>query len=149
MNRNGLKKLFNDNFKLYQKCINREAFDICNEIYQIAQSQNNSMVTQFCYTLSHSIVACTQATDRNYNIYDVMQDYYNVMQSHLYEDYIMTEEDWTKFCSKIKAVYAKYKTKDVSNIGIEIINLYEKEQNVIQLREMKKVIINKNSVEAA
>lgn len=148
MNRNGLKKLFNDNFKLYQKCLKRENFDICNEIYQIAQSQNNSIATQFCFTLSHVIVACTQAPNSNYNIIDVMYDYYDVMQSHLYEDYIMTMEDWATLCSKIKAIYAKYQTKDVSNLGIEIINLYEREQNIIQLKKLQKEV-NKNSVEAA
>lgn len=148
MNRTGLKKLFNDNFKLYQKCMNRESFDICNEIYRIAQSQNNSIVTQFCFILSHVIVACTQTPNITYNIYEVMSDYYEVMQNYLYENYIMTREDWAILTSKIKAVYHKYKAKEVLNLGIEIINLYEREQIIIELKKLQKEV-NKNSIEAA
>lgn len=141
MNKNKLSKIFKDNFRLYQRCMNQEAFDLCNEIYKIAQA--NSIAVEFCFTLSHIIVKCVQATNINYNIYDVMCDYFNVMQSYLYENYVMTAADWESFVSEIKKVYAKYQSSYVSDLGIAIINLYEKEQNKIQLsnlRENKKTV---------
>lgn len=149
-----LNKIFEDNFRLYQRCTNKEVFNAFNEIYKI--SQNNSMATEFCFTLSHVIIACTSTTDIDidYNIYDVMCDYYNVMDSHLYID-VMTTEEWNTLTSEIKKVYAKYQSKYVSDLGIAIINTYEKEQNEILLKKLKEkkeiaqLLANGNCEEAA
>lgn len=136
MNEEKLKKIFNESFQLYKKLGEKKLddIDICGEIYNIAQKSSN---IELCYVLSHVIVECIK-TPVDYDIYQVMKDYYNVMKKHLYDNHIMTDEEWHNLTSSIKEVYAKYQSKYVSNLGLAILDQYEKEQDHIKIRQWNK-----------